>query len=96
MKQTAGENGSGRFEVHHEDMGGWVRVFTDHHANLPGDLPVFLSSALMDWFRQRPHLRLRCVVPVQHDGNTIELHAWYDVHLLPPLAGPAPATSNKG
>ena len=30
-------------------------------------------AALADWFRQHPHLRMRCVVPIQSDGNTIEL-----------------------
>jgi len=49
------------------------------------------QADLGGWFRQRPHLHLRCVVPITRDGATTELHAWYDVHLLPPSPlGPAP------
>jgi hypothetical protein len=91
MKPKPGDgNGSGKFNIHQEDMGGWVRVFTDKLAVLPDDLAIYLSQALSDWFRQRPHLRMRCVVPIQRDGNTTELHAWYDAHLFPALKGPVP------
>jgi hypothetical protein len=96
MKHAAGGNGSGKFEIHHQDMGGWVRVFADRDVGLSTDLPVYLSSSLMDWFRQRPHLRLRSAVSVQRNGDTVELHAWYDAHLFPPLAGPTPDTTKKG
>jgi hypothetical protein len=27
---------------------------------------------------------MRCVVPIHRDGNTVELHAWYDAHVSPP------------
>ena len=90
MKQKpGGGNGSGKFEIGHHDMGGWVRVCAGR-VSLPDDLPAYLSQALADWFRQRPHLHLRCVVPIQKDGDTVELHAWYDAHLFPPLQGPQP------
>src|SRR5262245_66209713 len=61
MLQQPQGNGSGKFNIHQIDMGGWVRVFTDEGAALPADLPVYLSRALADWFRQRLHLRMRCV-----------------------------------
>lgn len=57
-------NGSGRFNVHSVDMGGWVRIHTDKLAHVPDDLGMFLFSALADWFRARPQLRMRCVVPI--------------------------------
>jgi hypothetical protein len=59
--------------------------------DLPDDLPVYPSQALSAWFRQRPQVRMRYVVPVQRDGNTVELHAWYEAHLFPPVQGPQPA-----
>jgi hypothetical protein len=71
-------------------MGGWVRIVAGRQ-NLLDDLPVYLSQALSDWFRQRPQVRMRCVVPVHRDGNTVELHAWYEAHLFPPVRGPQPA-----
>lgn len=99
MKALPGSNngnGSGKFKVHHQDMGGWVRVFADPNPNLPSDLPIYLTSSLMEWLRQRPQLRLRCVIPIQQNGDTVELHAWYEAHLFPPLAGPTPDTGKKG
>jgi hypothetical protein len=34
---------------------------------------------------------MRCVVPIQKDGTTVELHAWFECHLFPPTPmGPAP------
>src|SRR4051794_11414281 len=62
VKMHVGGSGSGKVNVHQDDMGGWVRVFADRTTNLPDDLPVFLSHALTDWFRQRPQLTMRCVV----------------------------------
>ena len=86
MKGQPG-NGSSKFQVHHDDMGGWVRV----HAvgsSLPADLPVILSQCLTEWFRQRSQLHLRCIVPIQKNGDTVELHAWFDAHVFPPPQKP--------
>jgi hypothetical protein len=83
MKKPSHGNGSGKFEIGQHDMGGWVRFCTGR-VNAPDDLPVYLSQVLSDWFRQRPHPHMRCVVPIQKDGDTVELHAWYDAHLFPP------------
>lgn len=85
MAQHDTGNGSGKFDVHTQDMGGWVRVFTDPLAFVPPDFPAYLSHALTAWLRQRPHLTLRAVLPVVRDGNTVELHAWYDLHVFPDL-----------
>lgn len=66
-----------RFEIVQENMGGWVRVFLGR-GEPTGELAKFLSHSLTDWMRKRPHLRVRFVVPVNRDGDTVELHAWYD------------------
>ena len=89
MKHRSG-NGSGRFNVVQKDMGGWVRVYPDRTAGLPEDLPVYLPHALTQWFRDRPQLRMRQVVPIQRDGNAIELHAWFDLGVFPDLSGQNP------
>ena len=81
-------DGRGQFIISTSDMGGWVRIFPDRSDDLPPDLPVFLSQALSDWFRQRPQRTLQTVVPVVKDGRTIELHAWYLAHVFPAIAGP--------
>ena len=81
-------NGSGKFNVHQQDMGGWVRVFTDPDATVPESFAVYLSDALTEWFRTRPQLRMRTVLGIVKQGNTVELHAWYDLHVFPELAAP--------
>jgi hypothetical protein len=86
MKAKPGGNGSGRIDIACDDMGGWVRVRAVAQ-DLPPDVVVFLSQALSDWFRKRPHLGMRCVMPGQGEGDTVEIHAWYDAHLFPALQG---------
>jgi hypothetical protein len=88
-------NGSGKIDIAQADMGGWVRVNATSR-DLPDDLPLFLSQALTEWFRQRPHLRMRCIVPIAHDGTTVELHAWYDAHVFPVFQGPQPEAPKHG
>lgn len=89
MKPKPHGNGSGKFEIAQQDMGGWVR-FSAGRQDLPDDLAVYLSLSVAEWFRQRPNFRLRCVVPISKDGTTVELHAWYDAHLFPAYVGPQP------
>jgi hypothetical protein len=96
VKQPHG-NGSGGVEISQSDMGGWVRVYPSRMIDLPQDLPLYLSHTLAEWFRHRPNLRMRCIVPVQRDGNTVELHAWFDAHLFPATAlAPTPKGHPQG
>jgi hypothetical protein len=83
-------NGSGEIAVHQQDMGGWVRVFTDLSSTIHPDLHIWLSHALTAWFRARPQLRMRNVVSVTRSGDTVEMHAWYDLHVFPDLSGQNP------
>jgi hypothetical protein len=56
-----------------------------------GELTKYLPHGLTDWMRKHPHLRVRFVVPMNRDGDTVELHAWYDQVLFPdasPMADP--------
>ena len=71
-------NGSGQIEIGVVDCGGWVQVRLSRHYDLPDDTHVAMSACLVRWFTERAQLRLRFVVPIQRDGTTIELHAWYD------------------
>lgn len=94
-RQPAG-NGSSKVPVHQNDVGGWVRVFTDKPGPLPEDFHLYLSATLAEWFRQRPQLLLQTVVPISRDGNTVELHGWYHVHVLPARQGPTPTEHKQG
>lgn len=66
-----------RFEILTTDMGGWVRVHLGH-GEPTGEVALFLSRTLAAWSRKQPHLRIRFVVPITSNGDTSELHAWYD------------------
>lgn len=89
MKGSGG-NGSGTFNVSQMDMGGWVRIFCPDLQHAPADLPVYLSQSLSDWFRERPNFSLQFAVPMCNDGDTVELHGFYHVHVLPRKQGPQP------
>jgi hypothetical protein len=84
-KQPKG-NGSGKFDITQLDMGGWVRIFASPLAGVPDDLGVALSQALIDWFRQRGQYHLRAVAPVVRNGDTVELHGYYERVVFPSLA----------
>jgi hypothetical protein len=82
-------NGSSKFTVGVHDMGGWVRVMADGSPAASNDLALYLSHRLSQWLREHAQFRLVCVVPVNKDGSTVELHGWYEQHLFPdtsPLA----------
>jgi hypothetical protein len=76
-------NGSSKFVIGVHDMGGWVRVVVDNATAAGNDLGAYLSHRLSEWLRQNTHLRLLAVVPIARDGNTVELHAWYEQHSFP-------------
>jgi hypothetical protein len=69
--------GTPRIGINQLDMGGWVRVYLGQ-GDPTGEVACYLSHALNGWFRERPHLRLRFVLPVTRNGQTVELHAWYE------------------
>ena len=88
-----------RFEIVQEDMGGWVRVFLGR-GEPTGEVAKFLSHGLTDWMRKRPHLPVRFTFPINRDGDTVELHAWYNQTLVPdtsPMAVPkSDGSENSG
>ena len=83
MSKAKPGNGSGQFDVGAHDMGGWVRVIASDSPGTPDDLGVYLSHRLAIWVRQNPHLKLFSIVAINKDGNTVELHGWYEQHIFP-------------
>src|SRR5262245_39739044 len=90
MKRPQGGNGSPKFEVGAHDMGGWVRVIASDSSPPPDDLGFYLAHRLSHWFGENPHRRLVCVVPINRDGFTVELHGWYEQHLFADISLLAP------
>lgn len=76
-----------QIQVHTADLGGWLRFFVAPESTDHPELPFYLSFAVSQWFRTRPHLRPRFLVPITREGNTIEMHVWYDQQLFPDHSG---------
>lgn len=76
--------GDERFKINVMEMGGWVRVYLGGGEPV-GEVAKFLSMSLTDWMRTHPQLRIRHIVPITSNGDTSELHAWYDLGLFPPI-----------
>src|SRR5262249_41875787 len=79
MAKASG-NGSGKFDIGVHDMGGWGRVTAGSAPATADELAAYLSHRLTAWFREHLNLRLICVLPVNRDGSTVELHSWYEQH----------------
>lgn len=66
-----------RFKISIDHMGGWVRVFFSS-GEPTGEVAGYLSKSLSEWMRGHPELRVNFIVPINCNGDTVELHAWYD------------------
>ena len=66
-----------RFAISVTDMGGWVRVYLGS-GEPTGEVAIFLSRSLNTWMKTNPMRRVRMIVPITSNGDTVELHAWYD------------------
>jgi hypothetical protein len=60
-----------------------------------GEVAKFLSHALTERRRMRPQLRLRFAIPISRDGDTVELHAWYDQVQFPDASPMAEAQASE-
>ena len=94
MKHQQGGNGSGKIDIAHLDHGGWVvfRPITKEARN-SAELPVALGWVMEHWFLQRPHIKPSSTTAILENGNTVEIHAFYEQVSWPPQeAQPEPPT----
>ena len=47
-------------------------------ARLPANIALLVNTALLDWLKRNPAIRVRTVLPVTQDGQTTAIHLWYD------------------
>lgn len=66
-----------RFSIVVEKKRNWIRVFMGK-GEPTGELSRFLSDALAQWIIDNPKLRIISVAPISRDGDTVELHAWFE------------------
>ena len=66
-----------RYKITVKDKGGWARVYLSSEEPA-GEVAQRLSECLTVWMRKSPHLRVKFIVPITSNGDTSELHAWYE------------------
>ena len=62
------------FEINAEDNMGFLRVFMGG-GEPAGELAQFLSATLANWMLANPGQRILAVLPINRDGDTVELPA---------------------
>lgn len=65
------------FEINIEDHMGFLRFYMGH-GEPTGELAPFLSGTLAQWIEKNPNQRIMAVAPISRDGDTVELHAWFE------------------
>ena len=77
-----------QFAISVTDMGGWVRVYLGSGEPM-SEFAIVLSRSLNKWMKTNPMRRVRMIVPITSNGDTSELHAWYDVDSVPDVQADA-------
>jgi hypothetical protein len=65
------------FEINIENHMGFLRIFMGH-GEPTGELAPFLSGTLAQWMQANSDQRIVAVAPISRDGDTVELHAWFE------------------
>jgi hypothetical protein len=78
MKDARGGNGSSKIEIEAIDRGGWIIFRPSGAVHVVTDVPHALVWSMQQWFESRPHLRLRSALAISKDGNTVEIHGFYE------------------
>jgi hypothetical protein len=74
-------------QIHNVDLGGCLRFFSNPETKELPDLALYLSYAVSQFFRSKPHYRPYSIVPINHDGKTVEMHVWYSQVGFPDYTG---------
>ena len=57
---------------------GWVCFQGGETPPPPGQLPLYLNDALANWLRNNSEFKVRTVLPLVVDGNTVAINVWFD------------------
>ncbi len=61
------------------EMGtGWVCFEGGENPPAPEQLPIYLNEALGDWQRSNSEFKVRTILPLVVDGNTVAINVWFD------------------
>lgn len=57
---------------------GWVCFQGGETPPAPDQLPFILNDAFSNWLRNNPEFKVRTVLPIVVEGNTIAINIWFD------------------
>ncbi len=58
---------------------GWVVFYpSPDEPPSPEATPLYLSKSVAKWVQQNPIIDVREMLPLVANGNTINVHAWFD------------------
>ncbi len=61
------------------EMGtGWVCFQGGENPPPANQLPYFLNDALSNWLSRNPEFKVRTVLPVVVEGNTVAINVWFE------------------
>lgn len=69
--------GNPRFQITVEELDGWARVKLAQ-GEPTGEVARYLSDSLNAWMKKNPKLKVKHIVPITSNGDTSELHVWYE------------------
>lgn len=57
---------------------GWVCFQGGDTPPAPEQLPLILNDAIANWLMNHPEFKVRTVLPIVSNGNTIAVNVWFD------------------
>jgi hypothetical protein len=57
---------------------GWVCFQGGETPPSPDQLPVFLNDAFSNWLKHNPEFKVRTILPIVVEGNTVAINVWFD------------------
>lgn len=78
MNEPKSENTS-QISIDRVEMGtGWVCFEGGENPPAPEQLPLYLHDALENWLRNNAEFKIRTVLPIVVNGNTVAINVWFD------------------
>jgi hypothetical protein len=71
-------NGDDKTRVDFLDRSNYVLICPHDSKTLPANIALIINTAFLDWQKKHPGVRIRTVLPITQDGQTVALHVWYD------------------
>jgi len=71
-------NGNSKTTIDFVERPNYVLICPHDLTALPANIAVIINNAFLDWMQKHAGIRIREILPLIQDGQTIALHVWYD------------------